>query len=173
MKNVYKITLFLASIPLVLSACEGIEKKAYFLETSTTFEYIDGKCYQASFDDVLEVIYVINTPINPEADPSEYQFDITFSETINDNYLSLVGGLSGKRIDSVFIIDHNILKVNISNVCQNDKETYGYIKINPRAFVANSKRAEDTFLYAYVAIGESGGVLANKPSINDDGTIAE
>ena len=173
MKKFIKTSLLLACIPFALAACEDFEKKSFCMETSTTIEYVEGKCYQASYKDILETIYVINLPINPEADPSEYQYDITFVSEVKNTYLTLTDGLEGKKIDSVFRLGDNIIKVNIQNVSQNEEATYGYIKISDRAFVAHTDRVKNANLYAYVAIGEKSNILVDKPVINDDGKIVQ
>lgn len=173
MKKFIKVSLLLACVPFALAACEDFEKKCFCMETSTTLEYVEGKCYQASYKDILETIYVINLPINPEADPSEYKYDITFVAEVKNTYLTLTGGLEGKKINSVFRLDDNIIKVNIQNVAQDEEATYGYIKISERAFTANTDRVRNANLYAYVALGEQSNILVDKPTINDDGTIAQ
>ena len=173
MKNISKALLLFASIPLLLASCGKSERKAYFLETSNTFEYVDGMCYQAYRSDIVETIYVINLPINPEANPSEYQYDVTFIDDVKNIYVTLTDGLEGKKVNSVFKIADNILKININKICQNEEATWGYIKINKRAFTAHTKRADDVNICAYVAIGDHGKELVNKPTINDDGTIVQ
>ena len=173
MKNFIKTMILLASIPLVLASCEELEKKCYCLETSTTIEYAQNMCYQASYHEILETIYVINLPLNPEAKPSEYKYDITFVSEVKNTYLTLTDGLEGKKIDSVFRLGDNIIKVNIQNTTRDQEATYGYIRINSRAFAANTDRVRDANLYAYVALGEKSNILVDKPTINDDGTIVQ
>ena len=172
MKKIMKVSLLLASVSLVLSACETLEKKAFILETSNIAEYVDGMCYQASYKDVVDTVYVICLPINPEANPSDYQYDVTFVDDISNTYVTLTDGLIEKRVNSVFKLGDNMLKVNINKAC-NEEATFGYIRINKRAFKANTERANEANLYAYVAIGKEGKSLAEKPVINEDGTIAQ
>ena len=173
MKNFIKVSLLIASIPLVLTSCETLEKKCYCLETSTTIEYVENMCYQASRNDVLETIYVINLPLNPEAKASEYQYDVAFASDIKNASLTLTDGLEGKVIDSVFTLGDNMLKVNIKGIATNQEATYGYIKVSNRAFTANTDRVKDAYLYAYVALSDNGSSLADKPAINEDGTFAK
>ena len=165
MKNVIKLSILLASIPLMLTACEDFkEKKAYCLETSDGISVVDGKCYQASRHDILESVFVINPAHNPEEENEEKrEYDIVWSDQINTDYFSCIDGLKGKQIISILKLGPNILKVNIDGNIEDQEATFGYIKINRYAYKALNKEIKDAYLYAYVALGTTSSMV-DKPS---------
>lgn len=168
MKSFVKLSVLLASIPLILTSCEDFkEKKAFCLETSDGISVVDGKCYQASRNDVLESVFVINPAHNPEEeDESKREYDIVWSDQINTDYFTFTDGLKGKKVISVLKLGPNILKVNIDNNIEDQEATFGYIKINRYAYKALNKDVRDAYLYAYVAIGSTSG-LVDKPAIEE------
>ena len=133
------------------------------LDTSDSLTYNEGMCYQASRLNVVESVFVINRPINPEDAPENYQYDITWDETIRIDNFSLVDGLAGKHIMTILRMNDHILKVTFDGASTDKNATYGYLRILPNAFKAHSERATDSVLYAYIAIGDAKG-LAEKPS---------
>ena len=158
-----KLSLLIAGLPLVLSSCEYfIEKKVYCLDTSNDVGYVDGMCYQASRYDVVEAIFIINNPTNPEADPEDYTYDIVWNKNITVGDISFIGGLAGKKVTSVLKVTDQVIKINIEHHVDDQEATFGYIKVSQYSFKAISKRAREAYLYAYVAIGDKAG-LVEKP----------
>ena len=168
MKSILKISLLLASIPLALSACEKFEKHTYCLETSNDTTYHPGMCYQASTSDVLESVFIINPPINPEADEKDYQYDLMWNYSIKLSYFTFTGGLVGKKIISVLKLGSDVIKVNIDNTCENQKATSGYIKISHYAYTALSERAKDAYAFAYVALGPASDLVVKPSNTNEN-----
>ena len=163
MKNISKIAILLSFSLVSLTACKN-ELSAYnCLETSDTYEYYEGKCYQASRNDVVETVFVHALPINPEADPQEYTHDLTWNISINTENFTFAGGLVGKRIIEVFRWSDTILKINFDGRSSDQKAASGYIKIGPSAFEAHTSRVRGAYLYAYCAIGDEVN-LVNKPA---------
>ena len=162
MKNIVKVSLLLASIPFALSACTDVGDRVVCLETSNTIEYVQNKCYQVSYKQVVDTVYLFSMPNNPEADPSEYTYDFDF-----------VDGLEGKNLISILKISNTILKLNLKGSCKDVVATYGYIKVFRYAYTSQSSKIKDIPIYAYVSIGEQGSILVDKPALNKDGTVAK
>ena len=173
MKNIVRTTLLLASLPLVLSSCTDVNKRLIVVETSNTTEYVEGKCYQTSYKYGVETIYLVTTPNNPESDPKEYTYDFIWKDELKNSYFDFVDGLAGKNLISVLKISNSILKLNVKGSCEDTFAKYGYIKIYRHAYTSQSDKIKNTPIYAYVAIGEQGSELVDKPALNDDGTIAK
>ena len=173
MKSLLKTTLLLAVVPFALSACtDKVDSGLVCVETSNTLDYVDGKCFQSTYKNVVETIYLIILPNNPEANPADYTYDFTWNNELKNNYFDFVEGLKGKSLISVLKLGDNILKLNINNACENSDVTFGYIKVFRYAFTPYVKKLENTSLYAYVAIGEESGTMVDKPTLNEDGTFA-
>ena len=171
MKKLTHLFIFMASMALILTSCEDlISKRAYCLETSDTFEYVSNMCFQSSYRDVLESIYVFNLPTNPEADEEDYKYDLRWNDKIKIEFFSCVGGLKGKAVKSILKLSDNLIKVNIGGAAKDPEATSGYIKINPNAFKAYTDRVKDAFVYAYVAVGPSSG-LVEKPAFDENGKL--
>lgn len=163
MKYLNKAALLFASLGLLLTSCVQ-EPSCYCLETSDSPDLVEGYAYQVSYRDISESIYIINPALNPEADPNEQVYDLSWNMESNLDLFACIGGLSGKKIRSINRLSDNILKVNIYHHCADQTATFGYIKINPKAFTCKSDRTRDAYLYAYVAIGEKGSTLVEKPA---------
>ena len=171
MKKLTHLLTFIASMALIFTSCEDlINKRGYCLETSDTFEYVSNKCYQASYRDVLESIYVFNLPLNPEDEEGNYKYDLRWNDKIKIEYFSCVEGLKGKVVKSILKLSDNLMKINIGGASIDKEATFGYIKINPNAYKAYTDRVKDTFLYAYVAIGYTNG-LVEKPPVDENGKV--
>ena len=162
MKLGRSLSLLACVCSFALSACD-FEKRCYCLETGNDLDYVQDMCYQANRSDIVEQVYLYNLPINPEADPKEYKYDISWKKDQRVDYFSFTGGLTGKRVLMVFRISDTILKVSFDSALANNEATSGYLKVNPAAFKGLTERATDAFLYAYIAIGDTSG-LVNKPS---------
>lgn len=162
MKNVSKFIILCASIPLILSACEDFEKKSYCLETSSQPEYQEGMCYQASRDDILESIHLINLK-----DPDTNKYDIEWKGNISVNNFTFTEGLIGKKVKSVLTLDENVIRLIIYGKVEDNEATSGYIKVDPDAFKAKREATKEAYLYAYVALGESSGMV-KKPEIEQE-----
>ena len=162
MKIIKKLVILPSIFLLSLTGCSN-ELKAYCLETSDTFEYYEGKCFQANKNDVVDTVFVMNNPTNPEADPEEYTYDLRWNNSVNTKWFSLTGGLEGKRIIEVFRWSDTVLKINFDGRSADQEATSGYVRISPSAFKAVNKKISGAYLYAFVTIGESSG-LANKPA---------
>ena len=168
MRNCYKIAILSSVFLFSLTGCQGEDiKEARFLETSDTFEYYEGKCYQASRNDIVETAFIFNLPLNPEDDPSEYKYDLTWNKVVNTDHFTFTGGLEGKRVIEVFRWSDSIIKINYDGRSVDKEATSGYIKISPSAFKAHTKRAQSTYLYAYVAVGDEVG-LVDKPNLDQE-----
>lgn len=167
MKKFTKASLLLATIALTLTSCEEYKKKAYCVETSTTVDYVSGKCFQISVYDVLEVFYIITNPINPEANPEDYEYKFTWNLDLKNAYFEFVDGLEGKNIVSAFKVSDNIIKINVKGRCKNYKATSGNLMIYRYAFTSNSDETKDASLYAYLSAGETGSFLVDKPNNNE------
>ena len=167
MKNVIKLSVLLLSIPLVLTSCEDLQKKAYCVETSDSLEYNVDKCYQISYKDIRQTFYLINPPLNPEDGSENLKYDFVWKDYIKLAYFTLTGGLEGKTIVSVLKLGDQILKVNVDGRCTDSKATSGYVKINPYAFKPLTERVSDAYLYAYIAIGETSGLVDKVTNTNE------
>ena len=173
MKNLAKVSLLLASIPFALSACTDVGDRVVCLETSNTIEYVQNKCYQVSYKQVVDTVYLFSMPNNPEADPSEYTYDFIWNDEQKNSYFDFVDGLEGKSLISILKISNSILKLNLKGSCKDVVATYGYIKVFRYAYTSQSSKIKDIPIYAYVSIGEQGSILVDKPALNDDGTVAK
>ena len=169
MKVLLKASLLLASIPLVLSSCTNLDNRIVYLETSNTVNYVEGKCFQATYKNVVETIYLMALPNNPEADPTEYTYDITWNMELKNSYFDFQDGLKGKSLISVLRLGDGLLKLNIAGMCESPNSKYGYIKVFRYAFTANTKKLQDTSIFAYVAIGEQSSLMVDKPALDEDG----
>ena len=173
MKNIVKVTLLLASIPLALSACTDVGKRVVCVGTSNTIEYASNKCYQISYKQYVETIYLFSLPNNPEADPNEYTYDYIWKDEQKNSYFDFQDGLKGKTLISILKISNTILKLNVKGSCDDPMATYGYIKVFRYAYTSQSSDIKDIPIYAYVAIGEQASALVDMPQLNDDGTVAK
>lgn len=161
MKILKKSVLLLGAALLSLCSC-SLEKRCECLETSDSLEYTSGMCYQASRINVVESVFLINNPVNPDDGPENYQYDITWSEIVVLDNFSCVEGLKGKHIMSILRLSSHVIKVTFDGAVSDKSATYGYIRILPNAFTGHTERAIDSVIYAYVAIGDSSG-LVQKP----------
>ncbi len=166
MKNRYKIAVLSSVFMLALTGCTSTEISEFYLETSNTFEYSAGKCFQASRNNVVDTTFVFNLPLNPEANSDEYEYDLVWNEVLNIQGFTFVNGLEGKAIIEVFRISDTVLKINFDGKVYDNKATFGYLKISPETFRAKTKRVRDTFLYVYIAIGDNSGLI-DKPIFED------
>ena len=162
MNLVKKAFLLIGTTLFTLCSC-SLEKRCECLETSTDRDSVAGMCYQANRFNVVESVYLINNPINPDDEPENYQYDITWSDTIRLDNFSFVGGLAGKSIMTILRLNESIIKVTFDGSVTDKNATSGYIRILPTAFTAHSERARDSVLYAYIAIGDTGGTMVAKP----------
>ena len=162
MKNLRKIALLSGVVLLTLAGCTD-ELAVHCLETSDTFEYAEGKCFQSSRSDIVETLFLMNLPTNPEADPEAYTYDIEWNKSINTDNFSFTDGLKEKRIIEVFRWSDTILKINFHGRVTDKEATFGYLKVNPSAFKVKSERVKQAYLYAYVAIGDT-TALVDKPA---------
>ena len=105
----------------------------------------------------------MNLPNNPEADPEEYTYDLTWNNSIHTENFSFTGGLQGKRIIEVFRWSDTVLKINFDGRSTDQEATSGYVRISPSVFKTNKKELKGAYLYAYVAIGDKAD-LVNKPT---------
>ena len=161
MKNMNKIALLSGVLLLSLMGCSGASG-CYCLETSDTLTYYEGKCFQASYRDIVSTAYIINAPTNPEADPAEYKYDIEWNKSLNTSNFTFTGGLKQKRIIEVFWIDKQVLKVTFDGRISDTEATTGYLRANSYSFKALSHRANVTYIYATFAIGDT-ACLVDKP----------
>ena len=173
MKNIVKASLLLAAIPLALSACSDLGDRLVILETSNTIEYVQGKCFQLSYKQCVETLYIFSVPNNPEADPSEYTYDFTWKDEQKNSYFDFIDGLSGKSLISILKVSNYCLKLNVKGSCDDVTATYGYIKVFRYAYDSLSEKVKDIPIYAYVAIGEQASQMVDKPALNEDGTVAK
>lgn len=162
MKFMKKAFLLFATLGLSICSC-SLEKRCECLETSDSLTYNEGMCYQASRSNVVESVFVMNRPLNPEDAPENYKYDISWNDTIRIDNFSMVDGLSGKHIMTILKMNDHILKITFDGAVSDTNATYGYIRILPNAFKAYSDRATDSVLYAYISIG-NGKCLAEKPN---------
>ena len=70
--------------------------------------------------------------------------------------------LKGKRIIEVFKWSDTVLKINFDGRAADKEANSGYVRISPSAYKAYTKEVKNTYLYAYVAIGDS-SALVDKP----------
>ena len=158
MKKLKKSLLLLTLSSLLLSACNW-EKRSFCLETSTSPDFVSGKCAVASPTDINQTIYVYCSEMTE--DNSKYL--ISWNDIIYLKYFSFSGGLDGKKVDSVIYVAKNTLKVEFHGLCRDENATGGYFKVSNLAFTGNSEKTKDAILYAYIAIGEELGDV-DKPA---------
>ena len=153
MKSLIKIALLSSVIALSLTAC-GNEKRCYCLETSDSSTYTEGKCCQINGAlDIVETIFIFN----PDG------ADLEFNNTINESHITFTDGLVGKRVHNAMKMSSSSIKVSIFGKIDNPDATFGYIKIRYTNYKALTERVREAYLYAYVAIGDSTG-LVDKPA---------
>lgn len=151
--KVLKRIFSLALVACSLTAC-NLEKRCECLNTSDDLEFVEGMCYQASRNNIVESVYISNPPINPEAPESEYKYDLIWNNIIVLDYFNFVDGLSGKHVNSIFKVNDQILKITFDGALNDEEATGGYLRVSPSAFRGLTERAIDAFLYAYIAIGD-------------------
>ena len=164
MKNFIKTAILFISIPLSLTACSDLKEHVYCVETSDSLDYKQGECYQVNRKDVIETVYLISVPTNPEADPEDYEYDFTWNQEQKNSYFVFTDGLVGKKMIGVLLIDEYTLKINFCGMSREPEATHGFIKIFHYAYKSYTKRMQDTLLYAYFAIGDTSG-MAVKPAL--------
>lgn len=162
MKQLNKLALLGSVIALSLASCSN-KSRCECLETSDSPDYVEGMCYQVSRKNIIESVYLINLPLNPEAPTAEYQYDFAWREDMRVEFISFEGGLKGKRIDSFLPLDPHSLKLTIDSTLEDPSATSGYIKISHLAIKPLSERAKNANIYAYVSIGDERG-LVEKPA---------
>ena len=153
MKSLVKIALLSSVLAFSLTAC-GVEKRCYCLETSDTTTYVEGKCFQVDGTrDIVETIFITN----PNGE------DIEFNTIVDESQISFTDGLKGKRVQNAMRMNSYSIKVSIYGKIEDPEATFGYIRIRYTNFKALSERAKESYLYAYVAIGNATG-MADKPA---------
>ena len=162
MKSLRKIALLSSVFILSLTSCDLV-KKSYCLASSNDDKFHDGMCHQVSRSEIVESFYIINPPSNPEADPEDYIYDITWVELVKNTSIKLTGGLDGKRLDRVFRISDHVIRLDVYGKTNDQDATFGYVRISNSAFTAHTNETKNATLLAYVAIGDS-SQLVNKPS---------
>ena len=162
MKSMKKIALLSSIFALSLTSCD-FHKTSYCLETSTGEKYVQGMCCQIRRTEEIDTVYLINLPTNPEADPSEYIYDITWVSMVRNDSVTFVGGLKGKRVERVYRISDTVLLIDMYAKVNNQEATFGYIQISSEAFHAHTDRVKNAYLKAYVAIGDT-CEMVSKPS---------
>lgn len=158
MELIKKSVLLLGAAIFSLCSC-SLEKRCECLETSDSLNYVEGMCYQASRSNVVESVFLINPPTNPNDAPENYQYDITWSEIVVLDNFSCVDGLSGKHIITILRLSNTVIKVTFDGAVTDKEATHGYIRILPNAFKGHSERATDSVIYAYVAIGDASSLV--------------
>ena len=161
MKKPNKLAFLLGTALLSLTACsEG--PSLYCLETSDTYEYQEGMCYQVSRGNNIDFFYLINLPSEDENGNEVYDF--TWNTRLKPSYFKLTGGLAGKTVSTVSRYNSHIMKVKVKGTCDDVDATYGIVKVKKDAYTALSKRIKDmSYITAYVSIGQEQG-LTNKPA---------
>ena len=173
MKKLIRVSLLLASVPFALTACTDVGDRRVCLDTSNTIDLVQNKCYQMSFKQCVETLYLIAPPNNPEAPASEYTYDINWKDEQKNSYFDFMDGLEGKAMISILKVSNTVLKLNIKGSCKDVTAKYGYIKVFRYAYTSLTDEIKDIPIYAYVAIGEQPSQLVDKPALNKDGTVAE
>ena len=158
MKKLNKSLLLLTLSSLLLTACSW-EKKSFCLETSTSPDFVSGKCAVASPTDINQTIYVYCS----EMAEDKSNFLISWNDVIYLKYFSFSGGLEGKKVDSAIYIAKNTLKVEFHGLCRDEKATGGYFKVSNLAFTGHTEKTKDATLYAYIAISNELGDI-DKPA---------
>ena len=165
MKTKQKSLLFLGIIPLLLTACNG-EKKCFCLDTSNAYNYQEGYCYQMSRKDVVETFYLCCAPYKDKTPDDEDYYEITWKKKYSFEHFTFIGGLQGKKIKGVVLLENNTLRINVSNSCIDQEATSGYLRISPEAYDSHSPKSKDAFLYAYIAIGEKSDLVIKPEDVS-------
>ena len=158
MKTLKTTLLLLGIIGLSLTACD-LDKEVNVLSTSDSITYVEGMCYQASRSNIVESVFLINAPINPDDDPANYKYDLIWNDVIRRDNFRFVEGLEGKSIMSLLKINDHTMKITFDGAVNDSNATFGYIRVSPSAFSALSERATDRNLYAYIALGETSSLV--------------
>ena len=161
MKSLQKLALLVPVFALSLVSCSN-KTRCECLETSDSPDYSEGMCYQVSRKNVVEHLYLINLPTNPDDPDKNYKYDFEWADEMRVEYISMVEGLEGKHVISFLKLNSHSLKLTIDATVNDPTATSGYIKISHLAFKPLSDRAKNSNLYAYVSIGDDYG-LVNKP----------
>lgn len=159
MKNIKKLLLVFGIVPLLLTACESDRKYSDCLETSNDSTFFPGMIYRASYNDVVESVYLISPALNPEAAPTERQYDISWKDDIKLSCISLTDGLKGKKVINAMKLADNVLRVKIENAVEDKNATFGYVQISPDAFKANNPELKETYLKARVELGVKSALI--------------
>ena len=159
MKVLNKVALLTSVFLLTLSSCVG-EKKAYVLETSDHIDYVEGTCFQASREDIVDTVFLINLP-SKDKDGNDV-YDIEWNQSLVKSYFTFTTGLIGKKVIDVFTVENNVLKINFDGRLENPDAREGCIKVSPHAFKAKNEKTRDAYLYAYIVIGDKSGFV-DKP----------
>ena len=162
MKQLNKLALLTSVFVLSLASCTN-KARLECMESSDSPDYVSGKCLQVSRKNILEYIFIMNLPLNPEADPKEYQYDFEWNENLREEFITFEGGLKGKRMISFLKLDTHSLKLYIDGEPEDLKLTSGYVKISHFAITPLSERAKNANIYAYVAVGDE-HALVDKPA---------
>ena len=159
MKNIKKLLLVFGIVPLLLTACESDKQYSDCLETSNDTTYFPGMVYRASYNDVVESVYLISPALNPEAPINERTYDISWKDDIKLSCISFAEGLKGKKVINAMKLADNVLRVKIENTVENKNTTFGYLQITPDAFKANNPDLKETILRARVELGEKSALI--------------
>ena len=162
MKKIKKLSLLLGIIPLLLTACESEKMVSECLETSNDTTYFPGMIYRASYDDVVESVYLINPALNPDAPIDQLEYDISWKDDIKLSYISLMGGLKGKKVINAMKLAANVLRVKIENSAEDKNATEGEIRIHPDAFKAINPELKESYLSAKVELGKKSAFVDKK-----------
>ena len=162
MNHLNKLALLTSIFALSLTSCSN-KTRCECLETCNSPDYVEGMCYQVCRKNIVESVFVLDLPLNPEDPTEQYKYDFEWREEMRVEYISLEGGLKGKRIISFLKLDPHSMKLDIDGALENPNATSGYVKISHLAFKPLSERAKNSNLFAYVAIGDERG-LVEKPA---------
>ena len=152
MKKTKNSLLLLTLASLLLVSCDT-EKRAFCLDTSSTIDYVEGKCAVVSSKDINQSIYVYCNQKNEKGD----NFVMTWSDILSPAYFSFTGGLEGKKVDAAVFVSNNTLKVDFHGLCKDQEATSGYLKVQAIAFKSHTEETKDANLYAYLVIGSKLG----------------
>ena len=158
MKTIKKSLLLITLSSLLLTACD-VEKRSFCLDSSSTIDYVSGKCAVVSNKDINQTIYIYCNQKNDKGD----NYVMTWSDILSTAYFAFTGGLDGKKVDSAVFVANNTLKVAFHGLCKDETATSGYLQVRSIAFKSHSDETKDATLYAYVAIGEKLGDI-DKPA---------
>lgn len=161
MKCFNKLALLAGVFLLSLTSCSNKVRCECF-ETADSPDPVSGKCYQVSNRNILENIFIVNLPLNPDAPKAEHEYDFVWRDDMRVEYISLEEGLKGKRIISFLLLDPHSMRLQIDGTLDNPNATFGYVKILHLGIKPLSQRAKNANLFAYVSIGEENG-LVDKP----------